>query len=278
MSQQNVELVRRLYEAWQRDGLGVVPELMDPDIEWVNPPNAIEPGTRRGYDGFAAAAESFAGVYRESRVTDASFHDAGDRIAVSATMSSHGGGSEFPIVTQRGYVFELRDGRVTRFSWFTDPLQAIEAVGLSADSGDTGRAMSQKSTIPGLIELTRRGYEAVARGDMDTAMSCFAPKAVYVTERFGRFEGNVAIRGYFEDWYGAFGGLVVTLEEIRDLGNGVVFTAQVIEGRHAGSSADVSLRNGAVHIFVDGLIVQSRSYVDIDEARSAAERLAEERG
>jgi ketosteroid isomerase-like protein len=139
MSQENVELVRRLYEAWQRDGFGVVAELMDPGIEWVNPPNAVEPGTRRGYAAFAAAAESFVSVYLESRFTDVSFHDAGDRIAVSATMSSRGGGSEFPIETRRGYVFELRDGRVTRFSWFTDPLEAIEAVGMTADAGRAGR-------------------------------------------------------------------------------------------------------------------------------------------
>lgn len=131
VSQENVETVKRLYEAWQRDGFGVVPELMDPDIEWVNPPNAIEPGTRRGYDGFAAAASLFSSVYRESRVTDATFHDAGDRIAVTASMTSRGAGSEFPIDTQRGYVFDLRDGKVTRFAWFTDPAQALESVGTS---------------------------------------------------------------------------------------------------------------------------------------------------
>jgi hypothetical protein len=33
MSQANVEIVTKLYEAWQRAGFGVVPELMDPEIE-----------------------------------------------------------------------------------------------------------------------------------------------------------------------------------------------------------------------------------------------------
>src|ERR1700704_3363787 len=86
MSQENVEVVRRLYEAWQRDGFGVVPELMDPAIEWVNPPYAVEPGTHHGYTGFAAAASSFASVYPDSRVVDATFYDAGNRIAVKARM------------------------------------------------------------------------------------------------------------------------------------------------------------------------------------------------
>jgi ketosteroid isomerase-like protein len=131
MSQENVETIKRLYEAWQRDGFGIVPDLMDPDIEWVNPANAIEPGTRRGYEGFAAAANSFSSVYRESRVTDATFYDAGDRVAVTASMTSRGGGSEFPIEAQRGYVFDLRDGKVTRLAWFTDPAQALDSVGVS---------------------------------------------------------------------------------------------------------------------------------------------------
>jgi ketosteroid isomerase-like protein len=130
MSQENVEIVIRLYEAWQREGFGVVPELMHPDIEWVNPAYAVEPGTRRGYDEFAAAAQLFTSVYRESRAIDATFHDAGERIAVKATMASRSTGSDVPIRAQRGYVFELRDGRVTRFAWFNDPAEALEAVGL----------------------------------------------------------------------------------------------------------------------------------------------------
>jgi ketosteroid isomerase-like protein len=131
MSRENVEVVKRLYEAWQRDGFNVVPELMDPDIEWVNPSYAVEPGTRHGYRGFAAAARSFTSVYHESRVKDATFYDAGDRIAVRASMASRTVGSEFPIDAQRGYVFDLRGGKVTRFAWFNDPAEALKAVGLS---------------------------------------------------------------------------------------------------------------------------------------------------
>jgi ketosteroid isomerase-like protein len=130
MSRENVEVVRRLYEAWQTEGFGVVPELMDPEIEWVNPAYAVEPRTRRGYDEFAAAASAFTNAYRESRAIDATFHDAGERIAVKATMASRSTGGDVPIHAQRGYVFELREGRVTRFAWFSDPAEALKAVGL----------------------------------------------------------------------------------------------------------------------------------------------------
>jgi hypothetical protein len=51
----------------------------------------------------------------------------------------------------------------------------------------------------------------------------------------------------------------------------------VQKGRVAGSSGSVQLRYGAVTEWVDGLIVRNTTYTDIDEARAAAERLAEER-
>lgn len=141
---------------------------------------------------------------------------------------------------------------------------------------DTPRTMSEEST-PDLVELTQRGFEAAGRGDLDAAMSLFAADAVYVTERFGRFEGRAAIRRYFEDWLGSFDDLSVELKEVLDLGNGVVFAPQVVTGRHAGSSVEVQLQNAVVYVFVNGLIVRSTTHVDIDEARAAAKRLAEER-
>jgi hypothetical protein len=48
MSQENIKVVERLYEAWQRDGFRVVAELMTSDVEWVNPAYAVEPGTHDG--------------------------------------------------------------------------------------------------------------------------------------------------------------------------------------------------------------------------------------
>jgi ketosteroid isomerase-like protein len=131
MSRENVELVRRLYEAWQRDGYGAVPELMDPDIEFVNPVYAVEPGTRHGYDGFAAAAQSLATAFSAYRVLAVKFYDVGDRVAVKARVATRSTVRAVPIEAERGYVFDFRDGKVIRFAWFSDPAEALDAVGLS---------------------------------------------------------------------------------------------------------------------------------------------------
>ena len=54
MATDNVELVRRFYDALSADDLASMRELCD-KIEYVNPAQAAEPGTRVGLDAFRAA-------------------------------------------------------------------------------------------------------------------------------------------------------------------------------------------------------------------------------
>jgi ketosteroid isomerase-like protein len=130
VSQENVELVRRLYHAWHEHGFGVVPALMDPDIEYVNPPYAVEPGTRRGYEGFAIAAKAIHAVYPTRWFEPLAFYEAKNRVAVRVRVVARGVGSSVEVDAERGYVFDVRDGKVVRFAWFNEPLEALKAVGL----------------------------------------------------------------------------------------------------------------------------------------------------
>src|SRR5437660_12114732 len=131
MSQENVELVKRLYDVWQRGGFGPVPALMEADSEYVNPPYAVETGTRRGYEGFEIAAQAIRTVYPTRRLEPLEFYDAQNRVAVRVRVVARGFGSNVEVDTERGYVFEVRDGKVVRFAWFNEPLEALKAVGLA---------------------------------------------------------------------------------------------------------------------------------------------------
>jgi len=125
-----VDVVRALYEAWERKGFGVVRELMDPSIEYVNPPYAVEPGTRRGHEGFSTAAQSINRIYPHRRLLPLKFYDAGDKVAVSVRVIARGAGSSVEVDTDRGYAFEVRNGRIVRYAWFNEPSEALKAVGL----------------------------------------------------------------------------------------------------------------------------------------------------
>jgi hypothetical protein len=67
------------------------------------------------------------------------------------------------------------------------------------------------------------------------------------------------------------------LEEARDLGEGVAFAVSVQRGRLPSSTSWVEFRYASVTTRRDGLAERVTDYTDVDEARAAAERLAEER-
>ena len=138
--------------------------------------------------------------------------------------------------------------------------------------------MAEGSTTPDLAQLAQRLADAINAGDIDAVMGFYAPYAVFeVPETFGTFEGRAAIRALFEDWLGAYDEFRVE-GEAKDLGNGVNFGVVVQHGRPRGGTGWVQFRYGNVSTVVGGLIERTTQYLDIDEARAAAERLAEERG
>jgi ketosteroid isomerase-like protein len=139
--------------------------------------------------------------------------------------------------------------------------------------------VSEESKTPDPVELTRLAFEAANQGDIDVVMSFFAPNAVFD----GRgpedpFEGRAAIRGMLDEWFDSFaevrfeaGGFVV-------LDDGVVLAVVDQEGRPIGVDGQVHQQEGwAIWWSADGLMVRVTTHPDIDEARAAAERLAEER-
>ena len=142
--------------------------------------------------------------------------------------------------------------------------------------------MPEESTTPDLEEAIRRLTEAANRRppDYDGALAMYAEDAVVdnTSVGVGLFEGREAIRRFFEDWIAAYDDFEQTVEEVRDLGNGVTFAVFLLRGRLAASSASVEFRYAGVSTWTDGLVERVTTYTDIDEARAAAERLAEERG
>jgi ketosteroid isomerase-like protein len=137
--------------------------------------------------------------------------------------------------------------------------------------------MSEECTIPDLAELTRLAFEAVNRRDIDAVMGFFAPDAFLAG--FEVVEGRAAIRGFLDEWFGSFAELRFEVEEFVVLDDGVVLAVVSQEGRPVGVDGQVHQREGwAIHWSADGLIVRLTTDNDIDEARAAAERLAQEQG
>jgi len=140
--------------------------------------------------------------------------------------------------------------------------------------------MAGEPTTPGLEELTRRLSDAFVRGDFDGAVAWFAPAAVYDASRLGLgvFEGRAAIRTLMKDWTRAYEHLEQSRAEFWELGSGGTFASWQNRGRLRDSSGSVDFHYGAEARWEHDLIQTITVYMDNDEARTAAERLAEERG
>ena len=131
MSRENVAIVQRFYDAWSRDEFPGPLELMDPEIEYVNPAGAIEPGTRRGVDAFTRAVEKLLESWEFWRTETEDFRTTGDQVAVVVRYRTRGRGSGVDVEGRESALWTLRDGKVVRYEWFHEPTDALEAAGLS---------------------------------------------------------------------------------------------------------------------------------------------------
>jgi ketosteroid isomerase-like protein len=140
--------------------------------------------------------------------------------------------------------------------------------------------VSQENTPRDLFALAQSQLEALNRRDLDALMSMYAPDVMYDTSPHGLgvYEGTEALRGLIKGYWDAFEDLTFELEELLDLGSGVTFHVVRQHARPLGSSQYVENHEAHVSEWAEGKIVRVTVYLDPDEARAAAERLAEERG
>lgn len=132
--------------------------------------------------------------------------------------------------------------------------------------------MPGKSTTLDVVALTNVAFVAVNRRDIDAVMTFFAPDAILDGRAVGGFyEGRAAIRGFLDDWFGAFAELRMEAQDLEVLGDGIVLAVVTQVGRLVGGDHQVHQREGwAICWSPEGLIVRLITGNDVDEARAAA--------
>jgi ketosteroid isomerase-like protein len=139
--------------------------------------------------------------------------------------------------------------------------------------------MSEESTTPDLVEVVTGLFEAADRGDWDAVISPYAPDVIWETgDGIVNVAGASGVRGFWEEAAGMFEDWTIKVETVVDLGRGVVYAVCHMQGRPAGSTGVVTTRGALMFEWREGMIVRVIAYTDIDDARAAAERLAESRG
>jgi ketosteroid isomerase-like protein len=131
MSQENVEIVRGLYEAFGRGDVPTVLGQMDQGIEWNEAENFIY-ADRNPYVGPQAILEGvfmrLGSDWEGFAVTPEEWLDAGDRVVVLGTYSGTHKATGKRVRAQFAHIWSVRDGRVVRFQQYTDTKQFADTV------------------------------------------------------------------------------------------------------------------------------------------------------
>ena len=132
MSQENVEVVRGLYDTWNRSG-GVPPfELIDPAIEAEVVRGLDNAGTiYRGHGGVSELLESFWDLFQGHRIEVEECIPAGDDVLVTVHYYGRGRASSVEVDMRGWQVWTLRNAKAVRWRVFNTRREALEAVGLS---------------------------------------------------------------------------------------------------------------------------------------------------
>jgi ketosteroid isomerase-like protein len=132
MSQENVEIVRGLFEAFQRESSPeAIIAALDPAIVWQVRSDLPDTETYTGHEGFRRLFDAFEEVLEESWYQPVEFLEAGDQVVVPLRWGGRGKASGVASELEETWVFSLSDGKVTRVKEFVTRSAALEAAGLS---------------------------------------------------------------------------------------------------------------------------------------------------
>jgi ketosteroid isomerase-like protein len=120
------------------------------------------------------------------------------------------------------------------------------------------------------VEIVRKFYERILRGDLDAALACLAPDVDYsVTQESRPAHGLEAVRAMWERWLNDWEEIETVAEEFIDAGDHVVVTVHE-SGRGRGSGIEIDGRYFNVLTVRKGKIVRKVEFTQRSEALQAA--------
>jgi ketosteroid isomerase-like protein len=135
VSQENLEAVRRGYEAFNRGDVDAVLEGVDPEVEWHVPPVLPDPATYHGREGVRKLMQTMQDAFDDFELAVEEVREAGDKVVVMAAV--RGRGKESGAVVESpsfGWVWTIRHGKVVLVEVYPNRAATFEAVGLNLET------------------------------------------------------------------------------------------------------------------------------------------------
>src|SRR5512133_1673553 len=133
MSQQNVEVVRRMLQAFADGGLDAMAEFWDPDIDWRAAEGAVDDvGEMHGPVAVRRYVQDWIDTFDDFSVVAEELRDVGDdRVLAIQRVTGRAKLSGTETDLRYAVVYTVRDGKVVRGREYLSIDEALEAVGLS---------------------------------------------------------------------------------------------------------------------------------------------------
>jgi ketosteroid isomerase-like protein len=127
MSQENVESVRRGFEAYVRGDFDEAVAGLDPDVIY----KPAQEAPVHGRAAVQAAWERWESGWDEVEMTSEEVIDAGDHVIQAILFRGRGRGSGIEVEGRFFQVYTVRDGKTVRWEEFSEQSEALAAAGLS---------------------------------------------------------------------------------------------------------------------------------------------------
>jgi ketosteroid isomerase-like protein len=123
-------MIREAYAAFVAGDLEKLGQVFHPDAKYVNPPEAIEGGTRQGEAELMTMWRSLYDLFDLQSVEIDELSECPAGIFTFARFRGRGRSSGVPIDIRQYHVIAMRDGRIASLAWFVEREDALAAAGL----------------------------------------------------------------------------------------------------------------------------------------------------
>jgi len=130
MSQENVEVVRDVYERWSQGDFRTSVDVFDPLVLLVLRPDFPDAGTYLGPERVAEYTRGFLEPWTRLTIEAEDIIEAGDSVVVAVRQHGVGGGSGAATEFRYFHLWSFRGPKVIRLENFRDRAEALEAAGL----------------------------------------------------------------------------------------------------------------------------------------------------
>jgi ketosteroid isomerase-like protein len=131
MSRENVEIVRKVYDAWACGDPSQAFEYLDPDVVWEAIEDAPDAGTYRKHSGVKRYMDDWLQDFEMLPFEFGRSIDADGRLTIEQRGTTKGKGSGLTTVINYAAVYTFRDDKVLTVKEYNSYAEALEAVGLS---------------------------------------------------------------------------------------------------------------------------------------------------